>query len=87
MADLHSKCISICVLLGEGGCVMPGLCLTGGSPAIQGSSHLRETLSGIHGQKSAAQPQQTTRSQPHRRRETERERERESEHGRGEYEE
>lgn len=41
---------------------MPGLCLAGESPAIQGFSLLQKTLSSIHGQKVVQQPQQTTTS-------------------------
>lgn len=42
--------------------VMPGLCLAGESPEIQGFSLLQKTLSGILGQKVVQQPQQTTTS-------------------------
>lgn len=41
---------------------MPGLCLAGENPEIQGFSRLQKTLSGILGQKVVQQPQQTTAS-------------------------
>lgn len=41
---------------------MPGLCLAGESPAIQGFSLLQKTLSSINGHKVVQQPQQTTTS-------------------------
>ena len=56
--------------------VMPGLCLAGESPEIQGFSLLQKTLSGILGQKVVQQPEQTTTSleKPATKRERERER-------------
>lgn len=41
---------------------MPGLCLAGENPEIQGFSRLQKTLSGILGQKVVQQPQRTTTS-------------------------